>query len=55
MLFVYSRKKNNGKKVKKNFKKFYLPTYPIFFGACKPQCCIQTYFHTVESVLVTNM
>ena len=55
MLFVYSRKKSNYKKVKKKLIS-YLPTYLSYiFGACNHQCCIQTYFHTVESVLVINM
>ena len=40
--------------MKRNFlKKFYLPTYPIFW-ACNPQCHTQTYFHTVKSVWVTK-
>ena len=54
MLFAYSRKKAMTKKVEKKIKN---PTYlPILFSAaCNLQCCTQTYFHTVESVLVTNM
>ena len=36
MLFVYSRKKSNNKKVIKKIKKFYLPTYPIFFEHVTP-------------------
>ena len=52
--YALSRKKNNDKEVKKNLK--VLPAYlSYFFGACNPQCRTQTYFHAVESVLVTNM
>ena len=37
-------------------KKKFLHTYLFyFFGACNSQCSAQTYFHTVEPVLVTNM
>ena len=38
------------------WKKNKSPTYlSYFFGACNHQCCTQMYFHTVESVLVTNI
>ena len=33
----------------------YRPTYPICLKHVNPRCRTQTYFHTVESVLVTNM
>ena len=57
MLFVYCRKKKQWQKSeKKNKKQKILPTYlSYFFGACNPQCRTQTYFHTVESLLVTNV
>ena len=44
------------KMTKKWKKKKFLHTYLFyFFGACNSQCSAQTYFHTVEPVLVTNM
>ena len=54
MHFVYSRKKSNDKKGKKYQNHTIYLSYFLFW-ACNQQCCTQTYFHTVESVLVTNM
>ena len=53
MLLVYNRKKKITKKWKKEKNPSYLSI--LFFGACNHQCCTETYVHSVESVLVTNM
>ena len=55
--FVCSSYTVEKKTMTKKWKKIkILPTYlSCIFGACNHQCCTQTYFLTVESVLVINM
>ena len=62
MLFVYSRKKSNDKKVKKKNQKFYLPTYPIFlehvtpvlYPDAFPYCWISISNKYVKQVVLIN-